>query len=233
MYRCVIRALIVDVALQRLIGPSGAARTAVVATALSHIAHYLAVLALYRLSVNVFGRDTATQRLICFLSAVLHVICPAGAFLSAPYGESLFSFLNITGFYVYSSSFLDNKAGKRLSGDVKLLVAAILFSAATAVRSNGILSGILYAYDALLQLRRVWCQRLSIDACAHLSVIIISGCVIALGLVVPQIVAYSTYCVEDDASRPWCQWLVPSIYRYVQGHYWYVGMAVKHRKTHY
>ncbi|PYI06459.1 DUF409 domain protein [Aspergillus sclerotiicarbonarius CBS 121057] len=210
-------------ALDRLIGPSGAARTAVVAIALSHLAHYLSVLALYRLSINVFGHDTATQRLICFLSAALHIICPAGAFLSAPYGESLFSLLNITGFYVYSSSFLDNKAGKRLSGDVKLFLAAVLFSAATTVRSNGILSGVLYAYDALLQLRRVLCQRLSVGACAHLCVIIVSGCVIALGLVIPQTVAYPAYCVDGDVPRPWCQWLAPSIYGWVQGHYWNVG----------
>ncbi|PWY87607.1 DUF409 domain protein [Aspergillus heteromorphus CBS 117.55] len=210
-------------ALYQLFGISGPARTAVVAIVLSHIAHYLSVLALYRLSINVFGRDTATQRLICFLSATLHVICPAGAFLSAPYGESLFSLLNISGFYVYSSAFLDNKAGKRFSGNAKLLLAAVLFSAATTVRSNGILSGVLFAYDALLQLRRVVSQRLSVGACAHLCTIIVGGCVIALGLIIPQAVAYKTYCTHQDASRPWCQWLIPSIYGWVQGHYWNVG----------
>ncbi|PYH93000.1 DUF409 domain protein [Aspergillus ellipticus CBS 707.79] len=210
-------------ALYRLAGVSGAARTAVVAIVLSHIAHYLSVLALYRLSINVFGRDTATQKLICFLSAALHIICPAGAFLSAPYGESLFSLLNISGFYIYSSAFLDNKAGKRFSGDAKLLLAAVLFSSATTVRSNGILSGVLFAYDALLQIRRVVSGRLSADACAHLCIIIVGGCIIALGLIIPQAVAYKTYCAAKDDTRPWCQWLVPSIYGWVQGHYWNVG----------
>ncbi|PYI22460.1 GPI mannosyltransferase 2 [Aspergillus japonicus CBS 114.51] len=209
--------------LQNLTGLGGGVIIAIEAILLSHIAHYLSVLALYRLSVNVFGNDSTTQRLICLLSSALHIICPAGAFLSAPYGESLFSFLNITGFYLYSSAYLDNKNGKRLSGDYKTLLSAVLFSAATTVRSNGILSGILFAYDAFLQLRRVVSQSLSLNACAHLLVAIVSGCIIALGLILPQYIAHTAYCGNDSHSRPWCQWYVPSIYGWVQSQYWNVG----------
>ncbi|RAL17531.1 DUF409 domain protein [Aspergillus homomorphus CBS 101889] len=207
---------------QHFTGLGGAVFVAIEAILLSHIAHYLSVLALYKLSVNVFGNDTTTQRLICLLSSALHIICPAGAFLSAPYGESLFSFLNITGFYLYSSAYLDNKKGKRLSGDLKSILSAVLFSAATTVRSNGILSGILFAYDAFLQLRRVVSQSLSWNACAHLLVAIVSGCIIALGLVLPQYIAHTAYCAEA-IPRQWCQWFVPSIYGWVQSHYWNVG----------
>ncbi|PYH45293.1 DUF409 domain protein [Aspergillus saccharolyticus JOP 1030-1] len=210
-------------AIQHFTGWGGEVILAIEAILLSHIAHYLSVLALYRLSVNVFGNDTTTQRLICLLSSALHIICPAGAFLSAPYGESLFSFLNITGFYLYSSAYLDNKNGKRLSGDIKSVLSAVLFCAATTVRSNGILSGILFAYDASLQLRRVVSQSLSLNACAHLLVALISGCIIASGLILPQYLAHIAYCAENTTSRPWCQWYVPSIYGWVQSHYWNVG----------
>lgn len=191
-----------------------------VGVALSHLAHYLSVLALYRLSVNVFGDRTPTQKLICFLSAVLHIISPAGAFLSAPYGEPLFSFLNISGWYLYSSSFLDDGAGKKFTREVKLLGAAVLFAVATTVRSNGILSGFLFAYDAVWQLRRVLSHGLSWDVVVRLGVIVVGGCVVALGFVLPQVVAYTTYCLPDSTARPWCQWTIPSIYGWVQEQYW-------------
>lgn len=185
---------------------------------LAHLAHYLSALALYKLSANVFGRETPTQRLVCFLSAVLHIIAPAGAFLSAPYPEPIFSFLNIFGLYLYSSSFLDDGAGRKLPRDAKLLGAAIFFAVATTVRSNGILSGFLFAYDAICQLRRVILHGLSRDVVVRLSVLVLGGCVVALGMVLPQWVAYTTYCTT--CSRQWCQWTLPSIYGWVQDQYW-------------
>ena len=191
-----------------------------VGVALSHLAHYLSVLALYRLSINVFGRQGPTQKLICFISAFLHIISPAGAFLSAPYGEPLFSILNISGLYLYSSSFLDDRAGKKFTREAKLLGAAVLFAVATTVRSNGILSGFLFAYDAVWQLRRVFCHGLSWDVVVRLGAIVVGGCVVALGFVLPQVVAYTTYCLPDSTARPWCQWTIPSIYGWVQEQYW-------------
>ncbi|GIK03234.1 ER membrane glycoprotein subunit of the GPI transamidase complex-like protein [Aspergillus viridinutans] len=199
------------------------ARIASVAVVLSHIAHYLSVLVLYRLSINIFGGDTAKQKTLCFLSAALHIISPAGAFLSAPYGEALFSLLSISGFYLYSSSGLDDSTNQRLSRDLKLLTAAVLISAATAVRSNGILGGILFAYDALLQLRQILNRGLSWAVVSRLAVIVLGGCVIALGMAVPQYIAFNAFCMTPNAPRPWCGWTIPSIYRFVQEQYWNVG----------
>lgn len=187
---------------------------------LSHLTHYLSVLAVYGLSSNVFGQHTPTQRLVCLLSALLHVITPAGAFLSAPYMEPLFSLLNISGLYLYSSSFLDDCSGKRFTRDVKLLGAALLFAVATTVRSNGILSGFLFAYDAVWLLRRGVLHGLSGDAVLRLGVIVLGGCVVGLGMVLPQVIAYTTYCQDDSITRPWCQWTIPSIYGWVQEQYW-------------
>ncbi|KAH8428207.1 ER membrane glycoprotein subunit of the GPI transamidase complex-like protein, variant 3 [Aspergillus melleus] len=200
----------------------GSAKIAIAGVALSHLAHYLSVLALYRLSINVFGQETTTQRLVCFLSAALHIISPAGAFLSAPYGEPVFSFFNITGLYIYSSSVLDNEVGKSVLRNAKLLLAALVFSAATVVRSNGFLSGFLFAYDALVQLQRLLSRGVSVDAFVHLGVVVISGCILALGFVVPQLFAYAQYCMTEDVSRPWCRRLIPSIYGWVQDNYWFV-----------
>ncbi|KAE8372897.1 GPI mannosyltransferase 2 [Aspergillus bertholletiae] len=209
--------------LPQLSGLEDVAKVALVAIALSHMAHYLSVLALYRLSINIFGHGTTSGKLISFLSAALHIICPAGAFLSAPYGESLFSFLNITGYYLYSSSLHDANSGQQAPSGAKLLLAAALFSIATAVRSNGILSGALFAYDAVLLLRKMVSQSISWGNLLRLGVTVVGGCVIALGLVVPQWIAYMAFCTPDESLRPWCEQLIPSIYGWVQVHYWNVG----------
>lgn len=189
---------------------------------LSHVAHYLSVLALYGLSANVFGHATPTQRLICFLSAALHIISPAGAFLSAPYGEPIFSFLNISGFYLYTSSLIADHNGAVRFRDILVLAAALLFSLATLVRSNGILSGFLFAYDAAILGWSTLTEGPSRRTTRRLAVIILGGSIVALGMVVPQIIAYREYCSLGTTPRPWCSWTVPSIYTWVQGQYWYV-----------
>ncbi|KAL5362476.1 DUF409 domain protein [Aspergillus floccosus] len=204
-------------------GLSGVTGIAIVAVALSHVAHFLSVLALYRLSANIFGQKTTAQRLICFLSAALHIICPAGAFLSAPYGEALFSFLNITGFYVYSSSLLDDSAGRKVTSAAKLLITSVLFSTATTIRSNGILSGFVFACDAVSLFQKILLQGPSKDTCLRFSVTVIGGCVVALGMIIPQAVAYADFCLDLPTPRPWCGNLIPSIYGWVQSHYWNVG----------
>lgn len=187
---------------------------------LSHVAHYLSVLALYRLSINIFGHTTATQRLICFLSAVLHIICPAGAFLSAPYGEAIFSFLNISGYYLYTSSLIADHNGKAVLRDLQVLTAAVLFAVATLARSNGILSGFLFAYDAFILAWAILTQGPSVPKARRLAVIILGGCIVAMGMVVPQLLAYRVYCASQDDLRPWCSFTLPSIYGWVQGYYW-------------
>lgn len=193
---------------------------AFVGVIVSHIAHYLSVIALYRLSFNIFGRDTPVKKLMCFLSAALHIISPAGAFLSAPYGEPVFSFLNMFGLYVYSSSLFDNCHGKTVARDIKLLASAILFAVATSVRSNGILSGFLFACDACSQVWTIGTQGISLDGCLRLTVIIFGGCIVGLGLAFPQFLAYNAYCAPGITSRPWCAWSLPNIYSWVQGQYW-------------
>ncbi|KAJ5089597.1 hypothetical protein N7532_008281 [Penicillium argentinense] len=204
-------------------GQGGPVTAALIGVALSHVAHYLSVLALYGLSANVFGHATATQRLICFLSAALHIICPAGAFLSAPYGESIFSFLNISGFYLYTSSLIAEHNGAIRFRDILVLTAGVLFGLATLVRSNGILSGFLFAYDAAILSWTALTQGIPYRTIRRLVVIILGGSIVALGMIVPQIFAYRSYCMVETSARPWCNWPLPSIYSWVQGHYWNVG----------
>ncbi|KAJ5595307.1 uncharacterized protein N7459_001515 [Penicillium hispanicum] len=201
-------------------GLGGPVNTALVGVVLSHVTHYLSVLALYGLSANIFGHATVTQRLICFVSAALHIICPAGAFLSAPYGESLFSFLNITGFYLYSSSLIAERNGAVGLRDAQVLTSAILFAIATIVRSNGILSGFLFAYDAVLLTWASLTQGPSLHNTRRLAVITFGGSIVAVGMILPQVLAYQMYCMAERDLRPWCNWTIPGIYSWVQSYYW-------------
>lgn len=190
------------------------------AVGISHLSHFLSVLALYALTKTIFGAETHTQRAFCLVSAALHIISPAGAFLSAPYGEPLSSFLNLTGFYLYLSAILNEDTGRQITRDAKFLAAAVLFALATTVRSNGILSGCLFAYDAVLGFARVVTRGFSLETVRRLFVIVLGGSIVALGMVGTQYVAFTTYCTDPDSSRPWCKQLIPSIYGWVQAHYW-------------
>lgn len=189
---------------------------------ISHLTHFLSVLALYGLTKAVLGSETARQRALCFVSAALHVISPAGAFLSAPYGEPVFAFLNMTGFYVYSTAILAEQTNSWMRRDLSFVLAGVLFAAATVVRGNGILSGILFAIDALQGAVEVLTRGLSFGVIRRTAFVVLGGSIVALGMVIPQYIAFNEYCLDTDSARPWCERLLPSIYTWVQVEYWCV-----------
>lgn len=195
---------------------------AVIGIAVSHIGHYLSVLVLYALTSLVFGTETELHKSISVISAVLHIISPAGAFLSAPYGESLFAFLNYSGYFAYLAGIKDHITHRPLWRDCKLILAGFTFAVATTIRSNGILGGILFAFDACQVLLEICSCGFSWSRLRYLSVIGIGGSIVALGIIGPQYIAYQQFCVTSTSpTPPWCRKVIPSIYAWVQSHYWY------------
>ncbi|GAD94438.1 DUF409 domain protein [Paecilomyces variotii No. 5] len=201
----------------------GAAKIAIVGVGLSHLTHFLSVLALYGLTKKAFGTEKVSEKAFCFISALLHIITPAGAFLSAPYGEPVFSLLNFAGFYLYASALHSDRLGKSATRDAQLILAASSFAIATTVRSNGVISGSLFAYDCIVLFFQIASGGVSMEAVHRLIITILSGIIVGLGMVVPQYVAYTSYCTTEALPRPWCQRLIPSIYTWVQAEYWNVG----------
>ncbi|EFR03832.1 GPI mannosyltransferase 2 [Nannizzia gypsea CBS 118893] len=195
---------------------------AVTAALLSNICHYLSVLVLYGLSRATFKGSGKNYNAFPFLASALHIITPAGAFISAPNGEAAFSFLNFSGCYAFITALNDERQGSYNLRDLKFLLAGALFAAATTVRSNGLLSGLLFAYDAVSGLHQILTHGLSWQAIRRLAMVCAGGSLILIGMVGPQYVAYKDFCLSEH-PRPWCSRPFPSIYAWVQSYYWNVG----------
>ena len=160
--------------------------------------------------------DTVTS----LLAAILHIISPAGAFLSAPCSESLFSCLNFLGFYLY----ICGRKSTSVQQNLETVLAGFVIGCATIVRSNGVLNGLPFLYDAALQLFDILRDGSSVKKVRDLSALISGGCLIAVGAAFPQYLAYREYCINTvgHERQPWCDFAVPSIYGWVQQHYWFV-----------
>ncbi|PGH08492.1 hypothetical protein AJ79_05981 [Helicocarpus griseus UAMH5409] len=195
---------------------------------LSHVCHYLSVLSLYGFSKNVFDDGANGRHVLPLLAATFHIISPAGAFLSAPYGESPFSLLNFTGFYAYVSALRDDHRGHTLARDVKFLLSGGLFAVVTTIRSNGVFSGILFAYDAVLGLFNLATKGISFTQIHRMFFVVAGGSLILLGVVGPQYHAFKLYCQGTEVPRSWCDNTIPSIYTFVQDYYWGSGGFLKY-----
>lgn len=186
----------------------------------SNTCHLLSALLLYQLGTHVW-KDARWA----LVAALLHVLSPAGLFLSAPYAESAFSLFSVSGWLLLVKS-CGAPSLSTLSRDALTISAGVIFGIATYFRTNGLLNGAPFAFEFLLTLYKVvedLDQRRTPDYIRRLFVLGVSGVSVAAGSVVPQVLAYQIYCAaspESSGIRPWCSNLVPSIYNYVQRQYW-------------
>jgi len=182
------------------------------AVLLANLAHALSTAVLYALTREVFPLN----KKLPLVAALLHVISPAGLFLSAPYSESLFALLTFSGLYCYVRGYM-------------VFAGAWMFLA-TMVRSNGLLNGAVF----LLDFWRVGWRLMAGEeggvserwrAVGRLVGLGVGGVLVGAGLAFPQWVAYGKYCLTDAGAgevRSWCDDTVPSIYLFVQERYWFV-----------
>ncbi|KAI1419852.1 GPI mannosyltransferase 2 [Xylaria sp. FL1777] len=176
--------------------------------------HLLSALVLYKLGLAVWKNPR-----VSFVAAVLHILSPAGLFLSAPYSESSYTLLSFVGYLFFAKAVLSDR--RTVAHDVSLVASGLWFGFAVNFRSNGILNGILFAIELLRELS----LPPTANSIRRRLALITGGSALAIGFVIPQIVAYRTYCydVVDSELRPWCTKRLPSIYSFVQEHYWNVG----------
>ncbi|KAJ4295336.1 ER membrane glycoprotein subunit of the GPI transamidase complex-like protein [Kalmusia sp. IMI 367209] len=192
---------------------------------ISNSCHLASALFLYRLLNVLLGHQQNAR--LPFIASVLHIVSPAGVFLSSAYAESLFAALNFLGMLQYTQARVPDRPYKRqtIREDALILSAGVLFLLATWVRSNGLLSGLLFVFDVIGCVPSLMKMQLSRNDIRRLAITCISGALLGLGSLLPQYVAFREYCTAESSSgaRPWCYKTIPSIYTWVQSNYWDVG----------
>jgi len=195
-------------------------REAVAGIIVAHISHLLSVIFLFALTLSILPAQHPQQVTSAFVAALLHIISPAGVFLSAPYSESLFSCLTFLGMLCYSQSYTPPSGNRStIYATLAILGSGLCWGLASSVRSNGLLSGTVLAYRWLTLVT----SPLSLAALQMLTATVAAGLLVALGSVVPQWFAYQEYClgIAAEQSPTWCSRVPPSVYTWVQEHYWY------------
>lgn len=167
------------------------------------------------------GRHESSSH-VPFYAAALHIFSPAGVFLSAPYTESLFASLSMSGFWCYVNAVKRLDRGRAFAGCAFMIAAGLSFGCATMVRSNGILAGIPFLLEAIMMSWMIFSQGLSLTRLSRLASVVAGGLLVGVGMILPQFIAYQEYCGDRDfgSRRPWCEMNIPSIFTWAQSHYW-------------
>jgi phosphatidylinositol glycan class V len=178
----------------------------------------MSVLILFTLTLATFPHSDARS---AFTAAALHILSPAGIFLSAPFAESSCALLSFTGCLVFVQGF-SRERDTTAYQDLLVICSGMMFGVATTFRSNGILFGLLFLEEAIRTLLSLTSD-LNFTKIRRLTAVGLGGLSVAFGFLLPQYIAYNKYCLDLDPSilRPWCNNTVPSIYTFVQHHYWY------------
>lgn len=207
----------------------------------------LASIALYRLSKAILIKEE-----LAFKAAVLFCFNPASVFFSAPYTETVFSYLTFSGMLDVVRIYRNHVHSKK-SLNCKDDLYIIPISMSTCTRSNGILNiGFLtyflvcfYYYklvNSRLQFKRLFFFTFNI--CIFL---IVNVAICLIPFILYQIYAYNLFCKDFKTSLPenvvvyglkndlilpgtfsqhnqtWCYQNLPFSYSYIQDHYWNVG----------
>ena len=180
---------------------------------------------LYRLSNLLLPHHVRRQE-IAFVASCLHILAPAGVFLSSPYGEGLFSSLHFLAYYLFGKALAWQASSAFWKHDVCIISSGFFLALATSVRSNGLASGIIFAHEVCIDALGVFSRRLTLQKLRKLVITCLGGAVVSIGSILPQYLAFQEYCLQGsigNSLRPWCQQVPPSIYHFVQSHYWYVS----------
>ena len=168
------------------------------------------------------AQKTHESSYVAFVTALLYIFSPAGIFLSAPYTEPLFAVPSLLGLQLYLNVVSHSSRYAMWEQSLQTFGVGAIFSVATAVRSNGILAGILFAIDAIILVLTIICKGPSLSKLLRLSSVVVAGSLVGLGMSWPQVAPYGDYCIKAaiEDRREWCDRLVPSIFTFVQSHYW-------------
>ena len=118
-------------------------------------------------------------------------------------------------------------------GDVMVVAAGVVWGVAAMCRGNGLLWGLVFVVDAVERVgglflgwgrgRGSWGPERVREELWGLGIAVLAGGCLGVGFALPQVLAWREYCTgveEGEVLREWCGKRVPSIYAWVQSHYW-------------
>ncbi|TGO31076.1 hypothetical protein BPAE_0002g01710 [Botrytis paeoniae] len=186
---------------------------------IAHISHLFSTLALHSLTLTLFP-----SKRFALVTALLHIISPAGIFLSAPYAESSTALLTFLGAFLFTKSFGSGVSNRTLGHDLLILISGVVFGLATTFRSNALLNGLLLLEEAFRILSSL-SNGFNVPTIRRLIITGLGGICVGIGFIIPQYIAYQEYCGATDIVNPrvWCSNTLPSIYAFVQAFYWNNG----------
>ncbi|XP_058447621.1 GPI mannosyltransferase 2 [Malaya genurostris] len=196
------------------------------AVVLNVIFFVLAAKALYKLSNMVLGNKKKSE-----LAVILFCFNPASIFFTAPYTESLYSWLSFT-------------VMVQCIDDINSVLITVPLSLSLLCRSNGMLN---IGFLLYFSIRRIMSQKSFHDIICIVSKLFSVVMIIIFHYGIAQVYNYYLFCFEQkftfpahvkdyavthslvlagnktNESSPWCSNYLPLSYSYVQSHYWNVG----------
>ncbi|KAI8394062.1 dolichol-p-mannose mannosyltransferase [Radiomyces spectabilis] len=169
----------------------------------ANVSFILAAGALYSLTRSVFPNNVKLSG----LAAVAFCVSPPSLFMSSFYTESLFAYLSFSGMNFMSRG--------------HPLLASIVWSFASATRSNGIIYAGFFIYHLIIQpcLSRPFSFKVIILGVLRT---VIYTALTWSGFLAFQYYGYLQHCTHEPL-RPWCSSTFPLLYSFVQKEYWNNG----------
>lgn len=130
--------------------------------------------------------------------------------------------MSFCGYYLYALSHQAHYEERAHLRDTVVVLSGLFFGLASTLRSNGLLSGLLFCFDLIICVVDYLQSGGLLHTLRRSIVIVLAGALVGICFLFPQYLAYREFCVEPEAQyrASWCTNRIPSIYTWVQDRYW-------------
>jgi phosphatidylinositol glycan class V len=150
-------------------------------------------------------------------TSILHAVSPAGIFMIAGYTESPTCLLVFAASWLFELSSMPHLSLS--TSAFYCICSGTLLGIAGTLRPSAVPFGLLFLWRLFILLDIRSLAVLNRRRITFIIVTGLSGILSTAGFLYSQYVAWTWYC-DRESPRPWCNTLLPSIYSFVQAHYW-------------